>query len=561
MGRVRTRDLEIRKRALYRSCHTTSNKEDRRTNLQYQAVIPENMIPEILQLVHGHPTSGHFSAQRTISRAEDSVYWPFMHRDITDHCETCRSCEAFRKPMPSHQAPLKNISTSYPLQMVFADIAELPLTPSGHRYILVLVDHFSKHINLYAMKDQTAATVAKHIFEDFVREHGVPDTLHTDQGRQFESTLVNQSCAELGIKKTRSSPYHPQGAGIVERTNRVVKDQLAKTVTERGGCWDQYLKQVELAYNTAQHSSTGYTPFFLLHGREARLPYSLHNPTTSQNDTPLQYVLELRSRLRHAFQYAQSTNDLARTRQKETYDKKARDNEYQAGDLVWLDNPAMSRKKLEANWRGPYRILTSYSPEPLVRISNLADGKRSVVHKNRIKPYRSEVHQQQPHLPVFRGHDHPHFTALSGSLPPARGRPFIRRPGGSLPPSGGGVHGNRPAPREARPYHQGADLLPAAMATNPAARGTCLYHQGADHLATTNAAPRGARSCQLGTYLRLARSNLPWRSTTNLVTSYPGDLQICSHHQGVNLPLASVEATLPTDQLTGPWMTSYRLQG
>ena len=225
----------------------------------------------------------------------------------------------------------------------------------------------------------------------------------------------------------------------------MVKDQLAKTVAEKGGYWDQYLKQVELAYNTAQHSSTGYTPFFLLHGREARLPYSLHNPATSQNDTPLQYVLDLRSRLRHAFQYAQSTNDLARTRQKETYDKKARDNEYQAGDLVWLDNPAMSRKKLEANWRGPYRILTSYSPEPLVRISNLADGKRSVVHKNRIKPYRSEVHQQQPHLPVFRGHDHPHFTALSGSLPPARGRPFIRRPGGSLPPSGGGVHGNRPS--------------------------------------------------------------------------------------------------------------------
>lgn len=94
--------------------------------------------------------------------------------------------------------------------MVFADIAMLPPSSSGFRYILVVVDHFTKFINMYAMKDQTAATVSKHLFEDYVREHGLPDVLHTDQGRQFESTLVHQLCKQLGIKKTRSSPYHPK---------------------------------------------------------------------------------------------------------------------------------------------------------------------------------------------------------------------------------------------------------------------------------------------------------------------------------------------------------------
>ena len=143
----------------------------------------------------------------------------------------------------------------------------LPRTSSGYSYILVVVDHFSKFINLYAMKDQTATTVSKHLFEDYVREHGLPDVLHTDQGRQFESSLVRQLCKQFGIKKTRSSPYHPQGAGIVERTNRIVKDQLAKYLAERGGEWDQHLKQVELAYNSTVHSSTVYTPFFLLYGR------------------------------------------------------------------------------------------------------------------------------------------------------------------------------------------------------------------------------------------------------------------------------------------------------
>ena len=185
------------------------------------------------------------------------------------------------------------------------------------------------------MKDQTAATVSKHLFEDYVREHGLPDVLHTDQGRQFESTLVHQLCKQLGIKKSRSSPYHPQGAGIVERTNHVIKDQLAKYMVERGGEWDQHLKQVELAYNTTVHSSTGYTPFFMLYGREARLPHSLPHRDLRSANTPYQYVQDLRSRVHRAFEHATSCNDKARAKQKATNDKKERDVQNQPGDLIW----------------------------------------------------------------------------------------------------------------------------------------------------------------------------------------------------------------------------------
>ena len=156
------------------------------------------------------------------------------------------------------------------------------------------------------MKDQSSATVAKLLFEDYIREHGVPVTLHTDQGRQFEANVVKQLCKTLGIKKSRSSPYHPQGAGIVERANRVIKDQLAKYLAERGGEWDQYLHQLELAYNTSVNSSTGLTPFFMVHGREARLPASLTPPDTDPPTSHLQYTNDLRQRLHTAFLYARS---------------------------------------------------------------------------------------------------------------------------------------------------------------------------------------------------------------------------------------------------------------
>lgn len=137
------------------------------------------------------------------------------------------------------------------------------------------MDYFTKYLNLYALPDQRATTVAKCLFEDYISHHGVPQSLHTDQGRQFNSDLVKELCNRLGIHKTRTSPYHAMSDGMVERTNRTIKDQLAKYLYTRGGEWDDHLRQVEFAYNTTVHSSTKRTPFFLAHGRVAHLPADL----------------------------------------------------------------------------------------------------------------------------------------------------------------------------------------------------------------------------------------------------------------------------------------------
>ena len=130
--------LSIHNDILYRT-----KVDEKRSVKLYQAIVPESLVQEVLKLLHGHPTSGHFSAERTLERAKSSYFWPYMHRDVLDFCETCRACESIRSPNPSYHAPLKNISTSAPFQTVFADIAELPTTSKGHRYILVMVDHFT----------------------------------------------------------------------------------------------------------------------------------------------------------------------------------------------------------------------------------------------------------------------------------------------------------------------------------------------------------------------------------------------------------------------------------
>eukprot|EP00057_Strongylocentrotus_purpuratus_P015075 XP_011669549.1 PREDICTED: uncharacterized protein LOC105440753 isoform X1 [Strongylocentrotus purpuratus] len=372
-------------------------KKDKLGNLSFQLVVPNSLIPRVLQELHGDPSSGHFGAHRTIQRAESMCYWPFMNKEITDYCNTCTACESFRLPTPKHQAPLRPITTTRPLEMVFADIAELPSSRRGFRYILVVTDHFSKYVNIFPMKDQTAPTIAKHLFEEYVKEHGIPETLHTDQGRQFESRLVQELCSKLGIKKSRSTPYHPQGAGIVERCNRTIKDQLAKYISHQGGEWDTHINQVQLAYNTSTHASTGLTPYYIMHGREARTPANITcstPPPSSSGKTLLEYTTNLSERLRKAWEYTIQNTRQQQQQQKRQYDVKKRISKYDTGDFVWLHDPTNIRNKLEPNWKGPFRVSSSSDDGLNYDIVHVHDEKfKRRVHHNRLKPHRARAPQ------------------------------------------------------------------------------------------------------------------------------------------------------------------------
>lgn len=142
------------------------------------------------------------------------------------------------------------------------DILELPIITKGNRYVLVVEDYFTKFVNLYALPNQSAHTVAHCLFEDYILIHDIPESLHSDQGRQFESEVVSTLCRLLNIKKTCITPYHPVSDSMVERFNRTLTDQMAKILLSCGGEWDNYIKQVAFAYNSSPISSTKFSPYF-----------------------------------------------------------------------------------------------------------------------------------------------------------------------------------------------------------------------------------------------------------------------------------------------------------
>ena len=117
-------------------------------------------------------------------------------------------------------------------------------------------------------------------------------------GRQFESELIEEICKLLEIRKSRTTPYHPQGNGMVERFNRTILDMLATTAHNHPSDWDLYIRKVCLAYNSSIHSSTGFSPFFLMFGREVKLPIDLMYGSNPIEQTTLpEYVQKLKDGL------------------------------------------------------------------------------------------------------------------------------------------------------------------------------------------------------------------------------------------------------------------------
>ncbi|RYA68429.1 hypothetical protein DD592_26820, partial [Enterobacter cloacae complex sp. 2DZ2F20B] len=171
---------------------------------------------------------------------------------------------------------MKKYNVGAPFERIAIDVAgPFPVTNDGNKFILVASDYFSKWPDAYAIPNQEAVTVAKVLVDNWISRFGVPLELHSDQGRNFESNVFQRVMQLLGIRKTRTTPLHPQSDGMVERFNRTMEQHLSKVVEEHQRDWDQHLPLFLLVYRAAIHDTTGQTPAHVVFGKELRLPCEL----------------------------------------------------------------------------------------------------------------------------------------------------------------------------------------------------------------------------------------------------------------------------------------------
>lgn len=357
-----------------------------------QVLLPRSLRTQVLGLLHENPSGGHFGHEKTLEKVKSRYYWIGCSSDVKDWCAGCNVCQSRNNSRRKHRAPLCLVGVGAPFERVAIDVmGPLPTTNRGNRYILVLIDYFTKWPEAFALPDQTAETVADALISNVFSRFGVPLELHSDQGRNFESEVFQHVMRRLKIEKTRTTPRHPQSDGMVERFNRTIADYLSKYIADDQKDWDCYLPLLLLAYRSAVHDTTGQTPAKLLLGRELRLPVDLVLGSSPEESTNIpEYVRTLQQNLHQVHQNNREQLTQKSRAMKERYDLRASNKPFHPGDEVWFYWPRRTRgrcPKLQRDWEGPYHVKEKLG-EVLYQIAKPRSQATRVVHRNYLAPYR-----------------------------------------------------------------------------------------------------------------------------------------------------------------------------
>lgn len=349
-----------------------------------QVVVPAHLVPAVLRLAHDEPMSGHQGGHRTLERVKRRFYWTTMTADVFDWCRSCQTCLQVKQPNQRDAAPHQNLPVPQrPWDFVSIDICG-PFSPSrrGNKYILVVTDQATKWTEAFPMQNQDAESVCKILMDEIICRFGAMRQIHSDQGRQFESELFRTLCARFGIKKSRTSPHHPQGNPQAERFMRTLGNMLRSYSSNNLAEWDERLPEIMSAYRTSVHDTTGQTPHMMLLGYEATTPVELAAGLPrkeSQLGSRLRELNELRNQVKDKVEASRSADRRKRT---------VRFSQYAPGDLVMLSN--LNRKvgvspKLSDKWIGPFEVIQLKS-EVTYRVKEVNGRRSMVVHHDRLRP-------------------------------------------------------------------------------------------------------------------------------------------------------------------------------
>ena len=323
-------------------------------------VVPESYRNEILRVGHTIPLSGHMGNAKTLDRIAAHFFWPGLSFDVRKYCATCPQCQLVARKLKTNRAPLKPVEVvTEPFRKIAIDIVgELPRTTNGNKYILTIVDYATRYPEAIPLRTISSKAVSNALMQHFCKV-GIPDEIVSDQGTNFMGKLMSQLYEQLGISKIKTSIYHPEANGLVERFNGTLKSMLRKFVSNRVQTWDKYLPYLLFAYREVPCASTGYSPFELLFGRTVRGPLTVVKESWLEKKPTegnlISHVLEIRRRLATMQQIVKTNLEHTQRKQKHLYDAHSSRRRLEVGDkaLVLLPSPG---SKLEIQWQGPYTV-------------------------------------------------------------------------------------------------------------------------------------------------------------------------------------------------------------
>lgn len=334
-------------------------------------VIPDKLKSKALELCH----LSHLGIQKTYELLKERYFWKNMFVDTKNFVKTCKSCNV-NKSFASQPVPLgSSFLPSRPNQFLSIDIVgQIP----NCGYAFTIIDHFSKHIELYHIRNITAEAVTKCIFS-YISSYGKPMLLLSDNGRQFISETFSTACKALGIDLKFITPYHPQANGVSERINSSLKSAIL-------GLKDYHTFQQSLnihknIYNGTKHPSTGFSPNVLHFGRPLSLIFDTFDDQCQIRSLDKSiFANKLISNLNDIYKKGFQNLEISQIKQNEKF-KHFKQRELSVNDIVYVklgncfkqrfDGPFVVKQKINKFIYKIQRQDNPFDPEKKVHIKNL----------------------------------------------------------------------------------------------------------------------------------------------------------------------------------------------
>lgn len=347
---------------------------------------------EKLQILkENHDLTEHIGENKTLERIKQNFHWIGLDKDVSNYIKNCKICQMNKltRIRPREEAIVTDTPEQPNDKIALDIIGPLNLTAKGNQYILSLQDTLTKYLMLIPIPDQKTETIIDKLINEYIYTFSSPKTILTDQAPYFISKLMGAFEKNFKIKHVRTTAFHPQSNGSLERAHAFVKDMLRTNMTETNADWDVNLKSISMAYNTTIHATTKFTPFELTFGHKANMPSTI--ATTPELDSSEVFLACKRQHEEYLAAAKRFTEENKRLH-KLSQDKKIKiQNLYQLNDLVLLHNDNKTHK-LDREWLGPYKILDIQTPNYLIEISS---NKTALVHGNRLKLFYFSRDSQQ----------------------------------------------------------------------------------------------------------------------------------------------------------------------
>ena len=329
--------------------------------VNHQIVVPRAYRPEILNLAHETPMSGHLGVNKTYHKILNHFFWPGLKSYVSQHCKSCHTCQMVGKPNQTiPKASLQPIPAfDEPFSRIIIDcVGPLPKTKSGCQYLLTIMCASTRFPEAIPLRNIKTKTFVKALVKFFTFV-GLPRSVQSDQGSNFMSGIFQQVMHELGIKQYKSSAYHPESQGALERFHQTLKNMIRSYCFDTEKDWDEGIHLLLFAARESVQESLGFSLFELVFGHTVRGPLKLLKEKFLSDDDSslnlLQYVSDFKNRQSKACEAARSNLKSAQTKMKLHYDENAQDRNFEPGDKVLALLP-IPGKPLQARYYGPYTV-------------------------------------------------------------------------------------------------------------------------------------------------------------------------------------------------------------